>query len=361
VNRFVVSLSVVVVVGLWSAVPLGAQAAPPAPRSSDASAASAVSAASAASASAAAQAVAPVPATGTVAVRLLSPRGDRLRLAGATVELIGPSPVVDQATTDASGSATFGAVPAAPRYSVRVVPEQTGDYGLRAPVQLYGLAVQAGRTTTVDVTLPVGGTLVGRLIGPWPDPPAGLTVELYGNYVGTSLSTVTDPEGRYSFFGLPTDLYTATVVATPGGVPSVWRQDVVAETATAPAGHVFPAPRYVHSTYDLQVVVDEPDPDVAPGPDLDGAVVTITETTTGAVSTQVLGDESSRRKVAQFIVPSGRYTVGVETASHQRWWWAGQYVPEPLVVTAARAVPVVVTYGGERSTDVFMSPQSTTP
>jgi hypothetical protein len=351
VNRFVVSLSIVVVVGLSWAVPLGAQAAPPAAAPFGAQAAP----------PAAAPDAAPVPATGTVAVRLLSPRGDRLRLAGATVELIGPSPVVDLATTDASGSATFAAVPAALRYSVRVVPAQTEGYGLRAPVQLYGLAVQAGRTTTVDVTLPVGGTLVGRLIGPWPDPPAGLTVELYGNYVGTSLSTVTDSEGRYSFFGLPTDLYTATVVAAPGGVPSVWREDVVAETATAPAGHVFPAPRYVHSTYDLQVVVDEPDPVNAPGPDLDGAVVTITETTTGAVSTQVLGVEGSRRKVAQFAVPSGRYTVGVETVSGQRWWWAGQYVPEPLVPTAARAVPVTVTYGAERSTDVFLSPESATP
>jgi hypothetical protein len=348
VNRFLVFLSVVVVAGLATSVPLGAQAAPPAVWWS-------------AAAAEAAPAAAPVPATGAVAVRLLSPRGDRLRLAGATVELIGPSPVVDRATTDASGAAAFATVPPAGRYSVRVVPEPTGAYGLRAPAQVYGLTVQAGRTTTVDVTLAVGGTLSGRLLGPWPDPPAGLTVELYGNHVGTSLSAVTDSDGRYAFFGLPTDLYTATVVATPGGVPTVWRQDVVAETATTPAGHVFSAPRYVHSSYDLQVVVDEPDPVNAPGPDLDGAVVTITEVVTGAVWTQVLDDQSSRRKVAQFVVPSGRYTVGVETVSHQRWWWAGQYVPVPLVPTAAQAVPVTVTYGAQDSTDVFLRPESATP
>ena len=341
-DRFVVSLSLVAAVGLGALAPASAQAAPPPLVSS-------------------AAAVPAATATGSVSVRLLRSAGTALGLPGATVRLVGAWPFERDATTDSTGALTFADVPVGSRYWVSVTPPPTAGHGRRTPVMTTDLTVRADAPTAVDVTLPVGGTLEGRLVGPWPTPPAGLTVEVYGNRTGTSLTSVTDAEGRYFFSGMPTDLYTATVVAAPGAVPTVWRQDVEAETATTSASHVAAAPRYVHTTYDLQVVVDEPDPVNAPGPDLDGAVVTITDTATGAVMTQALDATSSPRKVAQFIVPSGRYTVGVETASHQRWWWAGQYVPVPLVRSAAEAVPVSVTYGADQSTDVFLAPQSSTP
>ena len=290
--------------------------------------------------------------TGTVVVQLLTPAGRTLPLGGADVLLTFAGTGGISAITDGKGTATLTGIPVdRGAYYLQVTPAALPGYDRRTSGSAQGFVVAAGRSTDVNVTLPIGGTLAGTLIGPWSQPPAGLTVELYGNRTGTSMTTYPNRNGRYYFNGLPTDNYSVSVYPNRSAVPTFWTQDVLAEGPSSAAQHVYSPKHYVHSTYNLWVVLDSSDPDIAPVFTWADATVTATNLATGAVFTETADASSSARKAAQFIMPSGEYSIEITrparaatpsspAALAERYWYAG--IRTPLATTGSAAARVQV-------------------
>lgn len=300
-----------------------------------------------------AAAAAPAPGTGTLVVRAISSGGTRLALPNAVVRANCPSGPAISGTTDTSGVATLGRVPSGVSCFVQVTPAARSGYGQRTPGS-ERVTVTSGGTTEVSIPLRIGATISGGLIGPGPTPQSGLRLELYGQRTGTMLVATSDAAGRYAFNGLPTDQYSIVAYPAGGGAETFWTEDVVAQVGTAAPTHVFAAPHYVHTTYDLWLALDGSDPDFPPVFRWDAATVTATNTATGATFTQVAGSTSAKRKGLEFVVPSGSYRIAITTPARTatstsvaapvgHYWYAGERVP--LSTTAAGAVPVAVRYG----------------
>ncbi len=177
-------------------------------------------------------------------------------VAGARVELLADGPV-EPVLSDGSGAFRFQGVPAA--LALRLSAAAPGRLtGRSAPFDL----APGGKAASVDILLPRGGTIRGRITGPGGAPVAGAKVRV-GSWsfsggsspsaadLGRRVEAITDGAGEYVLAGLPAATATLRVEAagfapkgsgrvavTEGGVAAV---DMALEAARAIAGRVVDA------------------------------------------------------------------------------------------------------------------------
>lgn len=81
-------------------------------------------------------------------------------------------------------------------------------------VVLIGALTAARPLRSADLSLPVGGNLLGTVVDAEGAPQLGASVQVYNKYQRFLARAFTTPEGHFAFVGLPPDTYSVRVVAT---------------------------------------------------------------------------------------------------------------------------------------------------
>jgi hypothetical protein len=286
--------------------------------------------------------------SGTIVVQLATPDGTPIELADVELAAIGIDTVVGTATTDADGTATFPGIPAPDTVTVttrQLPPHGAGTY---APGLRSGIAVGGGSTVAVTVPLVLGATVQGGVVGPT-GPAAGRLMYAWNEDTSQVFRTTSDSAGRYQFVGLSTGQYRIEAYASGTASPAVWKTRVYQQRGTLPASQVTLSQHYVHSDYDLAVFANSASR--TPSPQLSGADVVVTDTSTGASFSTRFSTLLDSEQTAQFQIPSGQYVVELHTAATTaapaRVLWLGRPGGVYRYVTdRAQAVPVKVVFGG---------------
>ncbi|HEY0173489.1 MAG TPA: carboxypeptidase regulatory-like domain-containing protein, partial [Pyrinomonadaceae bacterium] len=155
-------------------------------------------------------------ASGTVEGRVSMP-GGTTHVGLADVQLFAGGRAIGFTTTDdtdaARGSFSFVGVPAGD-FTVDVLDNRTGRVG-----RGHGRITQQGETANVNVELLPVGRVTGRVTANG-QPVDHALVEISADASGlrhTRLQATTDPEGRYSFTGIPVGRFNLRVTNAPGG------------------------------------------------------------------------------------------------------------------------------------------------
>ena len=80
-----------------------------------------------------------------------------------------------------------------------------------AVMGIAGLLAIAGRGEAADLSLPITGNLLGSVVDRAGTPQMGATVQLFNKYERLIAKSITAPDGRFAFAGLPVDLYAIRV------------------------------------------------------------------------------------------------------------------------------------------------------
>jgi hypothetical protein len=265
--------------------------------------------------------------TGTVTVQLTNLAGAPVALAGVQVAAPEGGGNAFEGTTDAQGRATFTGIPTDTTYEVQARSVPPSGEGTYAPAVTGPKSLRPGVTTVIDVRMPVGATITGRLVGPSGAPASGVLVSADGG--GSTpffYSATTDATGRYTIVGVASAIVDLYAYPSPHAMDLTWKTKVVAQTPTGTSAAA-----------------------VLAATEITGATVRATDVTTGATSDETTSGIVDSDQFAEWDLPSGNYTIEVFTrpvgSTPSSSWWVtakgGAMTQDPA---AAGILPV--TFGG---------------
>jgi hypothetical protein len=304
------------------------------------------------SAGAATTAALPDVSTSTgITVRLTNFAGERLQVANVAVYVSNATESVG-ATTDSTGSVTVEHLDSTQTVTVENgrMPENGAD--TYTSVVETGVALVPGHTKVYALKVPLGATVSGRLVGPTATSGAHKTVTLSGRDLGPVSgirSTVTDASGDYRLDGLPSGVWSVHASPRTSGQGLAWKTVTRQQTSAAPATRVTFSDHYLHSEYDLVILLTASKERYLE--EISGATVTVTNEATGATRTQKTSEIVDDHQQASFDLSTGSYTVRLVTEARpgapSQTLWLSRADLNAFVPDASAAVSVPVTYGGD--------------
>lgn len=297
--------------------------------------------------------------TGTLQVQLVTPSGAPIRV--AFIQLVATDQYGNQAdaSSNSSGTVTFPNEDPARTYAVSSGVFADAGANSYAPAQHVPVSIAAGSTTVENLTLDLGATVNGNIVGPGGTVQSGklLFIQRDGS-TADPIEAISDSLGHYAFEGLGTGIYTIEAYSNGEiGSPATWKTQVVEQNASRAASHITLSTHYLHSAYDL--VMDVTSSTMTPTAALSGATVIAHSTTTSASYTERLSTVLDYRQSTQFFLPTGNYVIELRTAatpgtpSRSLWFDSdsddGVVFRGPFVADRSDATPVPVTYGDARS------------